>query len=73
METGGSSVEAVVGVSGRRGVVAGGDVSSVSGSAVSSIVDVAVVTSRPVRSGKLNSFTDHVIHRNSNMLSISSY
>ena len=62
MEARGSSVEAVVGAAGQPETSDGVDASN----AVAS-------SSRPVRSGKLNSFNDHVIHRNSNMLSLSSY
>ena len=73
MEAGGSSVEAVVGAAGQSETSDGVDGSSVP--VVSSPLwsNAVASSSRPVRSGKLNSFNDHVSHCNSNMLSLSSY
>ena len=73
METGGSSVEAVVGAADPPETSDGNVESSVSvvgsplvGSAVASI-------GRVLRSGKLNSFNDHVIHCYSDLLLLPSY
>ena len=72
MEAGGSSVEAVVVAAGQSETSDGGDGSSVS--VVSSpFTSNAVATgSRPVRSGKLNNFNNHVIYCNSNMFALPS-
>ena len=73
MEAGGSSVEAVVGAASQSETSDGVDGSSVS--VVSSpLTSNAVATgSRPVRSGRLNNFNDHVIYCNSNMFALPSY
>ena len=73
METGGSVVEAVVGVFKRPGAADSVTVSSVQVVGSSPVGNAVDSTSRLVRSGKLNSFNDHVIHRNSDMLSLPSY
>ena len=73
MEAGGSSVEAVVGAACQPETSDGVDGSSVPVFSSPLVSNAVASSSRPVRSGKLNSFNDHVIHRNSDMLSLSSY
>ena len=64
METGGLIIEVTEDVAGASGSAAVVDQSGTS--VMSSSVDpVPVASSRPVRSGKLNSFNDHVIYRHS--------
>ena len=73
METGGSSVEAVVGVFERPGATDSVTVPRVPVVGSSPVGNAVASTSRVVRSGELNSFNDHVIHRNSDMLPLPSY
>ena len=73
METGGSSVEAVVGVFERPGATDKVTVPRVPVVGSSPVGNAVASTSRVVRSGELNSFNDHVIHRNSDMLPLPSY
>ena len=73
MEAGGSSVEAVVGGCVVPGALSAGDESSTSDGGSSSVDNAVVSARRLVGSGKLNSFKDHVIHCNFNMLMLSGY
>ena len=73
METGGSSVDAVLGAADQPEVSDGVAVPSVPVVGSPLVGNAVASSSRLVRSGKLNSFNDHVIHRNSHMLSLPSY
>ena len=54
-----------MGVCGNPGVPASVNLLSVSGVGSSPVGNAVPSTSRPVRSGKQNSFKDHVVHRHS--------
>ena len=73
MEAGGSSVEAVVGAAGQSETSGGVDGSSVPVVSSPLASNAVASSSRPVRSGKLNNFNDHVIHCNSNLFSLPNY
>ena len=73
METGYSSVEAVVGVADQPEASDGVAVPSVPVVGSPLVGNGVASSGRLVRSGKLNSFNDFVIHRNSVIVSLPSY
>ena len=73
MYAGGSSVEAVVGAADQPGTSDGVGASSVPVVGSPLVGNAVASSSCLVRSGKLNSFNDLVIHCNSNMFSLPSY